>query len=94
MKIRDVLAEKGLHVVTAWPNKRLADIPRLFEERGIASVVIVDRGDRPLGIVTDKEVLRALSRVGTAALDRPVLEAMQSPRQHAPSLTASTMCCG
>lgn len=79
MKIRDVLADKGSNIVTVWPDKPLARVPQVFDERGIASVVVVDHGDRPLGIVTDKEVLRALARIGTAALERPVSEAMQSP---------------
>ena len=32
-----------------------------------------------LGIVTDRDVLRALGRLGTTALERPVSEAMGSP---------------
>ena len=79
MKIRDVLGDKGRHVVTVWPDKQLDQIPRIFDERNIASVVVVDHGGKPLGIVTDREVLRALARYGTAALERSVSEVMQSP---------------
>jgi CBS domain-containing protein len=79
MKIRDVLGDKGRHVVTVWPDKQLDHIPRIFDERNIASVVVVDHAGKPLGIVTDREVLRALARHGTAALGRPVSEVMQSP---------------
>ena len=59
MKIHDVLADKGRQVVTVWPEKQLGDIPRLFDERNIASVVVVDHAENPLGIVTDRDVLRA-----------------------------------
>jgi CBS domain-containing protein len=79
MKIRDVLSDKGRHVVTVWPDKRLDHIPSLFDERNIASVVVVDRSAKPLGIVTDREVLRALARHGMAALERPVSDVMQTP---------------
>jgi CBS domain-containing protein len=79
MKIRDVLSDKGRHVVTVWPDKQLDHIPRLFDERNIASVVVVDHAGRPQGIVTDREVLRALARHGIAALERPVSDVMQSP---------------
>lgn len=79
MKIRDVLGDKGKHVVTVWPDKRLDHIPRIFDERGIASVVVVDHAGKPLGIVTDREVLRALARHGIAALEGTVSEVMQSP---------------
>jgi CBS domain-containing protein len=79
MKIRDVLADKGRQVVTVWPEKQLSHIPRLFDERNIASVVVVDHADNPVGIVTDRDVLRALARIGVSALERPVSEAMESP---------------
>ena len=79
MRIRDVLANKGRQVVTVWPEKQLSHIPRLFAERNIASVVVVDHAESPLGIVTDRDVLRALARLGTSALERPVSEAMESP---------------
>ena len=79
MKIHDVLADKGRQVVTVWPEKQLGAIPRLFDERNIASVVVVDHAGNPLGIVTDRDVLRAMARIGVAALERPVSEAMESP---------------
>lgn len=79
MKIRDVLADKGGHVVTVWPDKRLDHVPRLFDERNIASVVVVDHDDRPVGIVTDREMVRALARRGVGALELPVSYVMLSP---------------
>ena len=79
MKIRDVLTDKGRQVVTVWPEKQLGDIPRLFDERNIASVLAVDHAENPLGIVTDRDVLRALARVGITAFERQVSEAMESP---------------
>jgi CBS domain-containing protein len=45
----------------------------------IASVVVVDHAESPLGIVTDRDVLRALARIGITAFERPVSEAMESP---------------
>jgi len=79
MKIGDVIAGKGHHVVTVWPEKPLRKILLLFEERNIASVVVVDHADSPLGIVTDRDALRALVRTSMAALDRPVSNMMQAP---------------
>ena len=79
MKISDVLADKGGHVVTVWPDKRLDQVPLLFDERNIASVVVVNHADRPVGIVTDRELVRALARHGVAALELPVSHVMLSP---------------
>jgi CBS domain-containing protein len=41
--------------------------------------VVVDHAGNPLGIVTDRDVLRAMARIGITALERPVSEAMESP---------------
>jgi len=79
VKVSDVLADKGGHVVTVWPDKRLDQVPLLFDERNIASVVVVNHADRPVGIVTDRELVRALARHGVAALDLPVSHVMLSP---------------
>jgi CBS domain-containing protein len=79
VKISDVLADKGAHIVTVWPDKRLGQIPPLFDERNIASVVVVDRAARPVGIVTDRELVRALARHGVGALDFPVSQVMLTP---------------
>jgi CBS domain-containing protein len=79
VKISDVLAEKGGHVVTVWPDKRLGQVAQLFDERNIASVVVVDHANHPVGLATDRELVRALARRGVAALDSPVSQVMLSP---------------
>jgi CBS domain-containing protein len=79
MRIRDVLADKGGHVVTVWPDRRLDHVTQLFDERAIASVVVIDHGGRPVGLFTDRELVRALARFGVAALELPVGRAMLTP---------------
>jgi CBS domain-containing protein len=79
MKIRDVIAEKGRHVVTVWPEKPLEHIPRIFDDRSIASVVVVDHSDFPVGIISDRGIMRALARRGSAALKLPVADVMEHP---------------
>jgi CBS domain-containing protein len=79
MRIRDVLADKGGHVVTVWPDRRLDHVTQLFDERAIASVVVVDHDGRPVGLFTDRELVRALARFGVAALELPVGRVMLTP---------------
>lgn len=79
MRIKDVLAAKGRHVATLWSNRTLRDVVRLFDERNIASVVVTDPQGEPMGLVTDRAVIRALARHGAAALDQPVTRAMAHP---------------
>jgi len=79
MKIRDVLAAKGNSVVSVWSNRVLRDVVRLFDEKTVASVVITDPNGEPMGIVTDRAVIRALSRHGGQALELPVTKVMLHP---------------
>jgi CBS domain-containing protein len=79
VRISEVLVDKGAHVVTVWPDKRLGQIPQVFDEHGIASVVVVDHAGRPVGIVTDRELVRALARHGVDSLDLPVPLVMLTP---------------
>jgi CBS domain-containing protein len=79
MRISDVLADKGTHVFTVWPDARLDRVTQLFDEHAIASVVVVDRASRPVGIFTDRELVRVLARQGPAVLERPVGLAMLTP---------------
>jgi CBS domain-containing protein len=79
MKIKDVLDSKGGRVVTVRPNKLLDKLPKLFEDRNIASVVVVDASNRTLGIVSDRLFMKALAHRGVAMLQLPVSEIMESP---------------
>jgi CBS domain-containing protein len=79
MTIRDVLADKGHRVETIWPERTVADVIARFDDRGISSVVVTDHAGQPIGIVTDRDVLRGLARRGAKVLTLPVHEFMQSP---------------
>jgi CBS domain-containing protein len=79
MKIKDVLASKGSRVVTVRPNKRVDKLPELFDDRNIASAVVVDASNRPLGIVTDRLFMKALARRGLEMMQLAVSDIMESP---------------
>ena len=79
MRISDVLADKGGHVVTVWPDTRLGYVTQLFDTRNIASVVVADRSGRQVGIVTDRELVRAVARHGAQALELRASQVMLSP---------------
>jgi predicted transcriptional regulator len=79
VRISDVLADKGSHVVTVWPDTRLGYVTELLDARGIASVVVIDHKGHQIGIVTDRELVRALARHGANALELRAGEVMLSP---------------
>lgn len=87
MRIFEVLAGKPKGVATLWTHHTLADAVRVFDERNVSSVVVIDHEDRPLGLLTDRDAVRALARHGADALNMGVTHVMWSP---VPSCTPMT----
>jgi CBS domain-containing protein len=76
MTVSVILAAKGRDVVTIEPNATLAKaIERLTEER-IGAVLILGADRRIAGILSERDIVRALAERGAAALDEPVSQAM------------------
>lgn len=65
-----VTVEAGLSVATAVAEMR---------GRGISSLLVTDDEGRPTGIITERDVLTALTRHGAAALESPVSAYLSSP---------------
>jgi CBS domain-containing protein len=79
MTIREILHDKGAHVVSMWPEHTVADAIARCDERNISSVVITDHDGTAIGVVSDRDALRALARHGTRAMGLRVTEVMKSP---------------
>ena len=62
MKIKDILADKGTHVVTARETLLLVDAVSMFLKNHIGSVVVVNDHDEIIGIVAPNDVLKAVDR--------------------------------
>ncbi|MCB0976954.1 MAG: CBS domain-containing protein [Acidimicrobiales bacterium] len=76
MQVQIVLQEKGSDVVTAAPGMSLRDVIALLDEKRIGAVVVSSDGVRLDGIVSERDVVRALAREGAAALSRTAVEVM------------------
>lgn len=88
MKIKDVLADKGARTVeTVYPAMRIDWILKHLDEQNIASVVVTDATYRPIGLVSDRELLKLVARKGAAALQMHASDAMLTP---VPSCTVDT----
>jgi CBS domain-containing protein len=73
MKLSELFAKK---LVTADPGESLASVALRMQEHNVGTVVIVE-GQRPIGIVTDRDLALALG-ARNISLQAPVLEAMAS----------------
>lgn len=71
--------------VTSGPDATLADVSRLMRDRSVSSVIVVDAGGAPLGIVTEKDIIDAVAEAGGAALGQLVSRRMSKPLASVPA---------
>jgi CBS domain-containing protein len=62
MTIASILATKGNKVVTIRPEQSIRDALRVLAEHNIGALVAVDSGSGPVGILSERDVVRAAVR--------------------------------
>jgi CBS domain-containing protein len=72
MRISDVLRVKGPEVVTVTPGTDVARLLAVLAEHRIGAVVVSPDGTTVEGIVSERDVVRALAARGAAVLAEPV----------------------
>lgn len=68
MQLSDILAAKGRAVVTTAPDRVLSEVVALLHGKRIGAVVVVGTDEAVLGILSERDVIRALARGGADAL--------------------------
>ncbi|MGE0232651.1 MAG: CBS domain-containing protein [Flavobacteriaceae bacterium] len=72
MTAEQILMEKGTDVVTITAQETINSAIRILAERRIGAIVVTDRSDRVIGIVSERDVVREIASRGATALDQPV----------------------
>lgn len=72
MTVGMILAEKGRDVVTIEPGATLAQAAKLLADKRIGATLILGADHRVVGIISERDIVRALAARGAAALDEPV----------------------
>ena len=76
MTVKAILSRKGKDVLTIEPTATLAAAVTLLAERRIGAVVITGADRQVIGILSERDIVRALAAHGTAALDQQVGQVM------------------
>jgi CBS domain-containing protein len=76
MTVSIILSDKGREVVTIEPSATLGDAVQLLAEKRIGAALIVGAERRVAGIISERDIVRALAERGAAALDEPVSRTM------------------
>lgn len=72
MNVDQILSRKGRDVVSIEADRSIAEAARLLSERRIGAVVVVD-GKKPVaGILSERDIVKAVAAQGAKALDEPV----------------------
>jgi len=77
MQISTILAKKGSTVFTVKPDQTVREAVALLVDKRIGAVVVVEVTGRPVGIVSERDVVRELAK-NENVLNEPVSRVMTS----------------
>lgn len=78
MNVQSILRVKGSDVATVRQQASLADAAAQLRDRSVGALVVSDDGRHIDGIVSERDVVRALAAHGAGALGRTVASAMSA----------------
>jgi CBS domain-containing protein len=76
MTVKAILSRKGSDVVTAAPTAALSEAVKVLAERRIGALVVTGADQRIVGILSERDIVRALAEKGPVALEMPIAGAM------------------
>lgn len=75
MLVSQILRTKGDSVFTVKPADTVGAVAELLNSRGVGALVVLD-AERVAGIVSERDIVRALASQGASAMARPVSDFM------------------
>ena len=71
-----ILKQKGRSVASVAPTATLQEVAKRLAQRRIGALVVVGARGEIEGIISERDIIRALSEAGGSCLQRPVAETM------------------
>lgn len=72
MTVARILAEKGSSVVTVSPDKTLEEVIQILADKRIGALVVAHADGSVAGIISERDIMRALAGHGGSAFDARV----------------------
>lgn len=76
MSVAKILAVKGRDVATTDADRSLAEAARMLAEKRIGALVVTGGAGEVLGILSERDIIRAVGQNSAAALESPVSQYM------------------
>ena len=78
MKVKEVLGKKPSEIITITAEKSLQEASALLTEYNIGAIVVVDDDSLPIGILSERDIVRKIAKHQAKALSLTVNDAMTS----------------
>jgi CBS domain-containing protein len=76
MTVKSILSHKGRNVTTIEPNATLATAIAVLAQHRIGALVVLGPERRVIGILSERDIVRALAEQGAGALGAPLAQVM------------------
>ncbi len=76
MTVLSILNEKGPDVCTAQAGQKMSDIAQTLRQRKIGAVVVTGPAGEVIGVLSERDLVRAVADGGAGALEHPVRDYM------------------
>jgi len=72
MTVASILKAKGSNVVSIQPGQRMLDASHVLHQHRIGAALVLGTGNRVLGVLSERDIVRALAEIGAGALETTV----------------------
>jgi CBS domain-containing protein len=76
MLVEAILSTKGSEVLTADSAETVSQAVTRLEGNGIGALVIIDQAGKPVGILSERDIARGVTRHGARLPDTPIAKLM------------------
>ena len=76
MTVKAILERKGHDVFTLGPNEKLSTAIKILADNRIGALVITNGDRKIVGILSERDIVRVVGKLGAAALDQTVRDTM------------------
>ena len=91
MNVQAILSRKGTAVATVQPDATLAQATASLRDHGIGALVVSANGRTIDGILSERDVVRALAAHGGSTLGRDVCVGDVGQRRRVPAVTTPSI---
>jgi CBS domain-containing protein len=74
--VKDMLDQKGHNAWTIGPDAKVLEALDLMAKKGLGALIVVDRGEEVVGILSERDYARKIILMGRHSEDTPVKDIM------------------